>query len=304
MIYERVASRDQTFTTRTPPSHFRTDRTRRRQGSRANWCPCTTSGDTRLDVPLSALGGQGVFAVEIQRAVRRGDADVAVHSAKDLPSTSPDGLMLTCVPQRLDPSDVLVGRSLAGSGSGRDGRDGVASASRAPTRAPTRSSHHRVARQHGVTPSAAGTGGVDAVVAAAAALERLGESDRVAERLDTSWFVPQVGQGAIALEARMDDLDTLLTLAAMNDVDAFTCVDAERAYLRELGVGCSIPAGAYAVIRNGVLSIDGVMIGVDGTKSVRATLEGSNPQSLGTRLAQLLRDDMGGGALPGWDGVS
>ena len=62
--------------------------------------PITTSGDTRLDVPLSALGGQGVFAVEIQRAVQRGDADVAVHSAKDLPSTSPDGLMLTCVPQR------------------------------------------------------------------------------------------------------------------------------------------------------------------------------------------------------------
>jgi hydroxymethylbilane synthase len=266
--------------------------------------PMSTSGDTQLDVPLSSLGGQGVFTVEIQRAVARGEADVAVHSAKDLPSTSPDGLMLACVPQRLDPSDVLVGRSLAGLG------PGATVATGSPRRRALLLERRPDLRIIGLRGnmasrlSAAGIGGVDAVVAAAAALERLGESDRVAQRLDTSWFVPQVGQGAIALEARMDDLDTLLTLAALNDVDAFTCVEAERAYLRELGVGCSIPAGAYAVIRNGVLSIDGVMIGVDGTKSVRATLEGSNPQSLGTRLAQLLRDDMGGGALPGWDGVS
>jgi len=266
--------------------------------------PITTSGDTRLDVPLSALGGQGVFAVEIQRAVQRGDADVAVHSAKDLPSTSPDGLMLTCVPQRLDSSDVLVGRSLAGLG------PGATVATGSPRRRALlleRRPDLRVVELRGnmaARLSSAGANGVDAVVAAAAALVRLGESDRVAERLDTTWFVPQVGQGAIALEARMDDLDTLLMLDGINDEVAFACVDAERAFLRELGVGCSIPAGAHATLGDGAYSLSGVMIGVDGTKSVRASIEGPNTQMLGTQLAILLRDEMGGAALPGWDNVS
>jgi hydroxymethylbilane synthase len=229
---------------------------------------------------------------------------VAVHSAKDLPSTSPDGLMLTCVPQRLDPSDVLVGRSLAGLG------PGATVATGSPRRRALlleRRPDLRVVELRGnmaTRLASPGTDGIDAAVAAGAALERLGERDRIAERLDTAWFVPQVGQGAIALEARMDDLDTLLTLAAINDVDAFSCVDAERAFLRELGVGCSIPAGAHAVLRDGMLSLSGVMIGVDGTRSVRATVEGSISPSLGTQLAVRLRDEMGGASLPGWDGVS
>jgi len=265
--------------------------------------PLSTSGDAQLDVPLSTLGGQGVFAVEIQRAVLRGEADVAVHSAKDLPSTSPDGLMLTCVPQRLDPRDVLVGRTLAGLGPGATVATG--SPRRRALLLERRPDLHIVELRGNMATRLAspGTHGIDAVVAAGAALERLGESARVAEHLDTSWFVPQVGQGAIALEARMDDLDTLLTLAPINDVDAFTCVDVERAFLRELGVGCAIPAGAYASLRDGVLSLSGVMIGVDGTKSVRSTIEGSASPSLGTQLAVRLRDEMGGGSLSGWDRV-
>jgi hydroxymethylbilane synthase len=206
-----------------------------------------TSGDRDLSAPLSSLGGQGVFAVEVQRAVIEGRADVAVHSAKDLPSTTLDGLVLASVPERRDPVDVLVGRSLAGLG------PGATVATGSPRRRALlleRRPDLRIVELRGnmatrlATP---GTNGVDAVVAAAAALERLDKRDLCAERLDPTWFVPQVGQGAIALEARVDDAPTLSLLALINDVSAMTALMAERAFLRELGTGCSIPAGAHAL---------------------------------------------------------
>jgi hydroxymethylbilane synthase len=150
--------------------------------------------------------------------------------------------------------------------------------------------------------AAAGHDGVDAVVTAAAALDRLGQGERIAERLDTDWFVPQVGQGALALEVRDDDRETLATLAKITDADAMEAVLAERSFLAELGVGCSIPAGAYATLVGGVISLYGVMLAADGSRSVRGSLEGRNPQDLGRELAKQLRDHDGGASLPGWEG--
>ncbi|MBW4077304.1 MAG: hydroxymethylbilane synthase [Acidobacteria bacterium] len=263
-----------------------------------------TSGDRALDAPLSSLGGQGVFAIEVQRAVIEGRADVAVHSAKDLPSVTLDGLVLASVPERRDPLDVLVGRSLAGLG------PGATVATGSPRRRALlleRRPDLRIVELRGnmaTRLSMPGTNGIDAVVAAAAALERLGESALCAERLDPSWFVPQVGQGALALEARVDDAATLSLLAMINDVGAMTALLAERAFLRELGTGCSIPAGAHATLRDAEVLLHGVMIGVDGSKSVRASLSGPEPESLGAQLAMMLRDDMGGATLVGWDATS
>lgn len=256
-----------------------------------------TSGDKDVLTDLAVLGGQGVFAVEIQRAVLAGEADVAVHSAKDLPSLTPEGLTVASVPQRLDASDVLVGRSLAGLG------PGATVATGSPRRralllerrpdlqvVPLRGNMAtRLAR--------AGRDGVDAVVAARAALERLDQLGVVSERLDPAWFVPQVGQGALALEARSDDAATRATLAAINDAVALLCVTAERAFLEELGAGCSIPAGAYGELVDETLTLRGVMLEPDGTKSVRAEFAGSDPHELGIRLARHLRDDLGGGAF-------
>ena len=149
-----------------------------------------------------------------------------------------------------------------------------------------------------------GTNGIDANVAAAAALERHGAAERGSERLDPSWFVPQVGQGALALEARIDDTETLSLLALINDVHAMTALLAERAFLRELGTGCSIPAGAFASVIEGAVHLHGVMIAVDGSKSVRSSLSGPRAEELGARLATTLRDDMGGATLPGWELLS
>jgi len=272
-----------------------------RHGVEATLVLIETSGDVQLDVPLSVLGGRGVFAVEIQRALLRGEADVAVHSAKDLPSQCPEGLMIACVPERRDPVDVLVGRSLAGLGPGATVATGsprrrALLLERRPDLQIVELRGNMAARL--ATP---GRDGVDAIVAAAAALERMGESGRIAQRLDPEWFVPQVGQGAIALEARVDDEPTRALLASINDDDASSALEAERAFLAELGSGCSIPAGAYAFHVADVINVHGVMVGVDGSRSVRAALTGGPAAQLGRELAITLRDEMGGSLLPGWE---
>ena len=261
-----------------------------------------THGDLTADVPLSSLAGQGVFAVEVQRYVLKGDADVAVHSAKDLPSVTPAGLGLTCVPERRDPVDVLVGRSLAGLGPGATVATG--SPRRRALLLERRPDLNIVELRGNMATrlASAGRGGVDAVVAAAAALERLGESSRTAERLDPEWFIPQVGQGSLALETRVDDDVSNLTLAPLNDLDAFEVLAAERAFLRELGAGCSVPAGAYATWTTQGLQLSGVMIAYDGSRSVRHRVSGRDPEVLGRELARTLRDDLEGAALPGWRG--
>jgi hydroxymethylbilane synthase len=260
-----------------------------------------TSGDKQPEISLTTLGGQGVFAVEIQRSVLDGLADVAVHSAKDLPSLTPAGLVLASVPERRDAADVLIGRSLAGLG------PGATVATGSPRRRALlleRRPDLRIVDLRGNMAkriSSAGQNGVDSIVTAAAALDRLGSSDLIAERLDTQWFVPQVGQGALALEIREDDDDTKATLAKITNADALEAVLAERSFLSELGVGCSIPAGAHATLRDGVISLSGVMLAVDGSRSVRATLTGRDPRELGRQLAVQLRDDEDGASLPGWD---
>lgn len=260
-----------------------------------------TQGDVRRDVALDQLAGQGVFAVEIQAAVLRGAADVAVHSAKDLPSTTPDGLTLSCVPQRLDAADVLIGRSLAGLG------PGATVATGSPRRRALlleRRPDLRVVGLRGNMAtrfSKAGHDGIDAVVAAAAALERLGQGELVSERLSTDWFVPQVGQGSLALEVRVEDDSTMTLLSTINDSAAFTSLVAERSFLRELGAGCTVPAGAYATLDGVTLRVSGVMLSVDGSHSVRATVEGTDAATLGRALAIELRDHLGGGDLAGWD---
>lgn len=258
-----------------------------------------TEGDRDQSRPLREIAGTGVFTAAVDRAVLTGDADAAVHSAKDLPSSTADGLVIAAVVERADPADALVGRSLAGLGPG----------ARVATGSPRRRAmmlHVRpdldvvelrgnMARRVG----AVGTGGVDAVVVAMAALARLGWLDRVAERLDPEWFVPQVGQGAIAVACRGDDEEVRATLASIDDPTASRALAAERAFLRELGAGCSVPAAAYAQVE-GIIRITGVMASADGARLLSARLEGDDPEVLGGDLARHLRDDMGGAGLEGW----
>jgi hydroxymethylbilane synthase len=262
--------------------------------------PLETRGDLEVDVSLDQLGAQGVFAVEVQRAVLDGEADVAVHSAKDLPSVTPDGLTLSCVPERLDAADALIGRSLAGLGPGATVATGSA---RRRALLLERRPDLRVVGLRGNMATrfaAASRSDIDAVVVAAAALTRLDQSELIVERLDTQWFVPQVGQGALALEVRADDEATTNALAALNVPHAMTALVAERSFLAELGAGCSVPCGAYATVSHDIVTLSGVMLSVDGARSVRGVVIGDDPLALGRDLARTLRDEKGGGAFAGW----
>jgi hydroxymethylbilane synthase len=269
----------------------------RAQGISSELVTMDTAGDRRGTEELSEMGGQGVFALEIQRAVIDGAADVAVHSAKDLPSSCPDELVLAAVPERRDAADVLVGRSLAGLGPGATVATG--SPRRRALLLERRPDLNIVSLRGNMATrlDKVGTNGVDAVVAAAAALERLGWSARSAERLDPSWFVPQVGQGALALEARASDTTTLAALARIDDALAHRHLLAERAFLRELGAGCSIPVGAYATGEGEELLVRGVMARADGFAVLRHEVRGDDAEALGAQLARYLRDDLGGGRL-------
>jgi len=256
-----------------------------------------TAGDRDRTTSLATLGGEGVFAVEIQRALLEGEADVAVHSAKDLPSSTPEGLVIACVPERRDPTDVLVGRSLAGLGPGATVATG--SPRRRALLLERRPDLNVVDLRGNMATrlSRAGRDGVDAVVTATAALERLDQTELIAERLDPTWFTPQVGQGALALEIRANDEESREALRAMNDVSAQQVLTAERAFLQELGAGCSVPTGAFARATGDTIAITGVMLAPDGTRSVRGDLSGRDANVLGVALARMLRDDLGGAAL-------
>jgi hydroxymethylbilane synthase len=260
-----------------------------------------TSGDRRRDVPIWELGGKGVFVKEVQAAVLEGRADVAVHSAKDLPSLTPDGLVIGAVPERADVRDVLVGAALAALPPGAT----VASGS---LRRRAQLAHVRPdLRFQGLRGNIATRlayaerEAVAAVVLAAAALDRLGLADRIAERLDPDVMLPQVGQGALAVECRADDTDTQCLLDRIEHTPSRRAVDAERGFLAELGGDCSLPAAAHATLAGDRLRVRGLVASADGRTVVRHELAGpaSSGAALGRSVARQLLDDQGGAALLG-----
>ena len=243
-----------------------------------------TTGDRQSEAPLRELGGQGIFVKEIQRALLDDRADVAVHSAKDLPALTPDELVLCAIPERLDPADVLVGRSLAGLGPGATIATG--SPRRQALLAERRPDLSFVELRGNMAARLAkpGTDGIDAVVAAAAALDRLGRTNLIAERLDPTDFVPQVAQGAIALEAREGSAAAHLA-SAINDASAMRCVSAERSFLATLGAGCSVPVAAWCVEQDGALLLRAVKVDERTGLVGRATLVGDDAVALGRDAA-------------------
>ena len=258
-----------------------------------------TTGDALAGVPVSHLGGQGAFVKEVQTAVLEGRADVAVHSAKDLPPVTPPGLVLACVPHRADPRDALVGRrfddlptgALVATGSARR-RAQLAWVRPDLTFCDLRGNMAtRIERSHEV-----GAG-----VVALAALERLDLAGSVADVLDPAVMLPQVGQGALAVECRIDDAATTALLRQIDDPIAHQAVLAERTFLAALGGGCTLPVGAWARPGAGArLTMDALMASRDGRTLLRRHAGGPDPRELGRRLAHELLDECGGRALDDW----
>jgi hydroxymethylbilane synthase len=243
-----------------------------------------TTGDQRTEVPLHQLGGQGIFVKEVQRAVLDGRAHAAVHSAKDLPSTSAEGLVIGALPRRRDPRDALVGRALADLGPGATVATGSVRrrALLAAARPDLRFAELRgnIASRLEKVPE----GG--AIVMAVAALEVLGLTDRIAEILDPAVVLPQVGQGAVAVECRAGDLATRELLVPIDDPLTRRQVEAERAFLAGIGGGCDVPVAAHAFAgAEGPIRLEGLLAEPDGRRVVRRHAAGDDPIALGLAVA-------------------
>ena len=255
-----------------------------------------TTGDKITDVPLARVGTKGLFTKEIEEALLAGEAQLAVHSLKDLPTELPPGLVLAAVPEREDPRDAVLGKRL----------DELPPGARVGT-----SSLRRAAQLHRLRPdlmvaSVRGNldtrvrkleeGQFDALLLAAAGLNRLGWADRIAEILPPEVMCPAVGQGALAIEttaegrAVAEPLDHPATHAA---------VLAERAVLHALGGGCQVPIGAYAALRDGTLHLQAVVIAPDASRLVRAEAHGpaTEAERLGAALGAELLSRGGAGIL-------
>jgi hydroxymethylbilane synthase len=249
-----------------------------------------TTGDKITDVPLAKVGTKGLFTKEIEEALLAGEADLAVHSLKDLPTELPAGLVIAAVPPREDPRDALVGRRLADLPTG----------ARVGTSSLRRSAQLKKLRPDLVIESVRGNvdtrlrkldqGQYDAILLAAAGLRRLGWENRISELLPDSIMCSAVGQGALAIETRPEGpgfdacrpLDHAPTRAA---------VTAERGVLASLGGGCQVPIGAHATVEGNRLRLLGVVAAPDGSGLVSAHSEGpvADAETLGRKLgAQLL----------------
>lgn len=256
-------------------------------GGGADLVVISTEGDRRQDVEIHAIGGTGVFVKEVQQAVLDGRADVAVHSAKDLPSVTFAGLLLAAVPERADARDALVGCRLDDIPTG--GIIGTGSVRRRAQLAALRPDLEFAALRGNIETRLRRAPEFSAVVVAVAALERLGLADEITEILEPQILLPQVAQGALAVECRADDVTTRERLAAIDDVAAHTAIDAERAFLAGIGGGCDVPVGALArVLDDGSVALDALIATLDGRIVLRTHEEGPDPSKVGAIAAERL----------------
>jgi hydroxymethylbilane synthase len=255
-----------------------------------------TTGDKITDVALAKVGAaagglKGVFTKEIEEALLAGEIDLAVHSLKDLPADLDERLTLGAIPERADPRDAVVGKTLAELPPGA--KVGSSSLRRA--------AQLRHLRPDLLVENIRGNidtrlkkledGLYDAILLASAGLHRMGWQDRIAETLDPKVMAPAIGQGALGIEIRSGDEATRQMLEPLNHPATATTTAAERSLLRSLGGGCQVPFGGHARLHNGLLRLDAVVVSHDGARLVRTSVEGppGDAVELGQRAAKQLR---------------
>lgn len=257
-----------------------------------------TQGDKDLETPISELGGKGIFAKEVQLAVLEGRADIAVHSAKDLPAIPIDGLHLAAITERGDPRDALVGATLGSMEPGATVATG--SKRRRVQLSAIRPDLNFIDLRGNIASRLSKVPDGGAVVMAAVALRRLQLADHLSEVLSVDEVVPQVGQAALAVECRTEDEPLVNALKLIEDPGSRRCVDAERAFLAELGGDCTLPVGAHGVLLDSIGEGDGSGQGVrlsailaNGETAsahiARARQVGDDPVALGKSVARDLR---------------
>jgi len=257
-----------------------------------------TSGDVIQDRPLADAGGKGLFAKEIEEALLAGKIDLAVHSAKDLPTVLPDGLILAGFLPREDPRDAFISRKAA---SLRALPPGAVVGTSSPRR---QALVRRLRPDLGVATLRGNVetrlrkldaGEVDATLLAVAGLKRLGLLSAATAILEPEEFLPAVGQGAIALEARLDDAATRTLVARVDDRDTATALAAERAFLAVLDGSCRTPIGGHARVSGAAIRFHGVIVEPDGSAAFTVFREGRREEAaaLGADAGRELRDRAG-----------
>ena len=263
-----------------------------------------TKGDKILDSALSKIGGKGLFVKEIEDALIRKQVDLAVHSMKDVPSDLPEQLMLAAFPLREDPRDALISR-------GDKTLDQLPKGSSVGT-----SSLRRAAQLLHIRPDLnvvplrgnvdtrlrkLGSGDLQAIILATAGLKRLGFSNRVSQIIPVEQVLPAIGQGALGLEVRRHDEDTLHLLDFINHESTEVTVKCERAFLKELEGGCQVPIAALAQVDEGCLILQGMVAELDGSTLIRNQITGhkDRAEETGSALARELLHSGGGKILEG-----
>lgn len=255
--------------------------------------PMVTKGDVILDSPLAKIGGKGLFVKELENALLTKEADIAVHSMKDVPMQFPEGLGLAVICQREDPRDAFVSHSYRTFAELPQGAVvGTSSLRRqCQLKALRPDLDIRSLRGNvGTRLSKLDNGDYDAIILASAGLIRLGLADRIASFIDVEQSLPAAGQGAVGIECRTDDVQVQALLAPLADAETTYCVRAERAMNNHLQGGCQVPIGGYAVLQQGQLYLRALVGDIDGSRIIRA--EGKSPvenaEALGVQIAEQL----------------
>lgn len=254
-----------------------------------------TQGDKILDTPLAKVGGKGLFVKELEVAILEGRADIAVHSIKDVPVDFPDGLGLAVICEREDPRDAFVSNHY-------HSLQQLPQGAVVGTSSLRRQSQLRELRPDLIVKDLRGNvntrlakldqGQYDAIILAAAGLLRLQMSERIANYIKPEESLPAVGQGAVGIECRLNDQQTLALLKPLEDAATRVRVTAERAMNLALQGGCQVPIGSFALLEGEQLFLRGLVGSVDGKQIIRKEIRGhkDNAQQLGMTLAQQLLD--------------
>jgi len=252
-----------------------------------------TTGDKILDAPLAKIGGKGLFVKEIELALSRGEIDLAVHSMKDVPTEIPSNLKIAAILKREDPRDVLISRDNLSLFSLPLGTAiGTSSLRRKAQLLHLRPDFQMVDLRGNLDTRLRkmAEGQFEAMILSAAGIDRLGWSDRITQRIPSEVCLSAVGQGAIGIEIRKDDLEMEKVASSLDDFTTHIAILAERALMKRLEGGCQVPIGALGQIRDGKLSLQAVVASLDGKKLFRDEIRGSldEAESLGVRLAEKL----------------
>lgn len=255
----------------------------------------TTRGDRILDTPLAKIGGKGLFVKELEQGMMAGDADIAVHSLKDVPMDLPEGFILPVVCERESPFDAFVSHDYAHiEGLPQGAKVGTSSLRRSSQLLHRRPDLEILSLRGNVQTrlSRLDAGEFDAIILASAGLIRLEMPDRIREKIAPEFMLPAVGQGAVGIECREGDENTLSLINCLNDPDTHTRVAAERAFNHRLEGGCQVPIAAFALLEAERIWLRGLVASTDGKEVLQAEARAprQDAEKLGRELAEKLLD--------------